>query len=230
MSSRVVVLIVTVVVSAILLGGAALLPSIVSDVVDTASGESDVSAAHSTMHVDRTGRPTVVGEVINRRGTPIDRVEVQVTFTEGGRPVATENATVPGAPIGAGDATPFAVRTDEGVNPDGYTVDVIYDRAERGPADYLEITDVRVDDSSQDQIFVTGSVRNHGDQAATVTVAATFYDENGSVIGARSVRTSPDHIGPDETAVFQIRFRTLGEIPSRAREFADYELRAYILS
>lgn len=230
MSSRVTVLIVTVVVSATLLGGATFLPPMISDVVDTASGESDVSAAHSTMHVDRTGRPTVVGEVINRRGTAIDSVEVRVTFTEDGQPVATENATVPGVPIGAGDATPFAVRTDENVDPDGYTVDVTYDRAEHGPADHFEITDVRVDDSSQDQIFVTGSVRNRGDETATVAVAATFYDENGSVIGTRMVRSSPDRLGPDEAGVFQIRFRTLGEIPSRAREFADYQLRAYALS
>lgn len=227
MSNRIAVFLVTVVVAVGLLAGGAFLPPLVADMAETATGEK-VAATRTTMHVDRTGRPTVVGEVLNRRGDAVDGVTVEVTFTEDGEPIGTGTATAIGTPIAADETAPFAVRGEEGTTPDGYEIDLRYESVERSNRASLSITDSEVDDSAQDQVVVTGTVANGDDDAVAVGVAATFYDESGSVIGVRAVRTSPGTVAAGERASFRIRFRTLGDVPSRAREYADYSLRPYV--
>lgn len=229
MANRTAILVVTVVVAAGLLGGAAAISSLGSDVLAASDGAGEEPVAtHATMHYDRVGRPTVVGEVVNRAGVPVDGVSVEVTFYEDGEPVetATDAALVPTiAPEGT---APFTVRGSEtDASPDDFEVSLTYDEAPERPYDGLVVAESQLSNVAQDQILVVGTVENRGDASVEVAVAATFYDGEGSVIGARVVRPSPATLEPGESGVFRIRYRTLGDLPSRAREFVDLELQPF---
>lgn len=226
MTNRVVVGVITVVVGVGLFAGATVIPSLGSGLLDAGGGE--VVATHTTMHFDRVGRPTVVGEVVNGAGVPVDDVTVRVTFSRAGEPIAnaTDRALVD--PLADGAKAPFVVRMgDAPAKPDGYEVTVSYREADARPYDGLVVTESELVDEAQDQILLHGTVANEGGQTVKARVVITFYDEDLAVIGARSVRPSPAAVEPGGTATFRARFRTLGNVPSRAREFYRYEVVAY---
>lgn len=223
-----VVLIAGLVAVGLLMGGSALssIGPIATDGQSTASGE--VRAMHATMHLDRVGRPTVVGEVVNGRTTALGDVAVEVTFYEGGESIATVTGSVVATPVPSGDRMPFSIRAGElPENPTRFEVKITTAEPADGPVyEGFVVTDRQLLKEAQDQLFVNGEVENRGDEAGRVLVVATFYNDNGSVIGVRQVRPSPDTLEPGETGTFQIRFRTLGNVPSRAREFASFEFHA----
>lgn len=188
----------------------------------------EVVAENTTMHLDRVGRPSVVGEVINGRRASISNVTVTVTFYEDGTRIGTASDTVLVPTVLGGASAPFEVRLqDRSARPDDYEVTVEYDAAAERPYAGLSVVDSRLTDTSQEQVVVVGGVENGGDERVGVHVVATFYGANGSVLGARSVRSSPSVLGPGETGQFRVRFRTLGNIPTRADDVSGYELIVY---
>lgn len=225
MTNRTAVAVVAIAVAAGLLAGGAALDAIQAD---GPAVTGDVQVLHSTMHKDRVGRPTVVGEVVNGRATALAGVQVEVTFLADGETVATVTGSPVATPVPAGERMPFSVRANEvSGQPDDFRVSVAGVETNDGPVyGGLVVTEQRVDDEAQDQLFVTGEVDNQGDQRADVLVVATFYGENGSVVGVRRVRPSPATLEPGEAGAFKMRFRTLGNVPSRAREFESVEVRA----
>lgn len=235
MSNRIAVAAITVVIAVLLIAAPSALSPVVSDLTDQpdqpTDGDGAVVATHATMHFDRVGRPTVVGEVQNDRGTAIDGVVVEVTFVDDdGNAITSVTDTVLGSPIRAGDTSPFVIRGGElDEQPAGFEVSLrSTGSAVSAPAaDALVVTDHRMSDESQDQVVIVGTVENRGSSPSNVSVVATFYDENGAVVGARAVRASPGTLEAGEQGAFRIRFRTLGDVPSRARELVDYDLQVY---
>lgn len=232
MTNRVAVVVIAIVVFFGLLFGMTVIPPAVSDLVDSVGddgGPDEVVATNGTMHLDRVGRPTVVGEVANGLSVPVENVSVEITYLHEGDPVLTVSDEVLGSVIAAGGTAPFVVHADDlDVRPDEYEVAISYEEADEGPTDSLAITDAELTQEAQDQIVVVGAVENRGNEPLDVSVVATFYDENGSVIGVRMARPAPGTLEPDRRADFEVRFRTLGDVPSRARDFADFEIQAYV--
>jgi len=229
MTNRLAVLGVTLLVALGLVGGGVALSSLGSLVDgDGPSVESgEVVASGTTVHRDRIGRPTAVGEVLNGKDTAVTGVTVEVTFYQDGEAVQTATGTVIGGPVGPNDRVPFAVRgTEIPTTPDDVEVEVTdHTETEEGPLAGLAVLDYEYDNQSQDQVFVTGTVENGADDAVRPLVVATFYDENGSVIGVRQSRASPSPLASSAEATFEIRFRTFGDVPSRARELASVRFR-----
>lgn len=190
-----------------------------------ATGE--VTTGNATIHLDRVGRPTVVGEVVNGRRAPIDDVSVTVRFLRDGDLVGTASASTLVPTVPRQSAAPFSVRLEnQTVRPDDYEVTVEYDADADRPYVSYEL-DAAVSDISQDQLILVGTVENTGSRPVSTHVVATFYDVDGSVVGARSGRPSPVDLEPGAEGEFSIRFRTLGDIPSLASRVDDYELIAY---
>lgn len=224
MTNRIVVIVVALVVGAGLYAGA----TAVENALTPESGvgvEGEVVATNTTMHLDRVGRPTAVGEVINGLDGPVGDVTVTVTFRwEDGRrdPVTggTVVATIPG-----GGRAPFAVRlANRSARPSGVEVEVAYERVEDRRYDGLAVVSGGVSERSESQVTVAGEVENRGDERVAAHVVATFYDDSGAVVGVRSVPTSPRVLDPGGAGTFEVRLRTLGDVPSRADEVARYEL------
>lgn len=230
MARRVGMLVIGVVVAVVvfsLLTGASAFIEGNDPVAPTGGDDRSVVATHTTLHLDRTGRPTVVGEVINRGGEPITDVEVTVTFFSDGETVGEASGTVIRTPIPGQRRSPFDLRLTESVEqlPDDYSVSVDYDSYDGPIYGELRSSDVRIIRQSQDSIELVGEVHNDGDRTVErPRVVAVFYSENGSVIGVRSTRPSPSELRPRESGVFRLTFRTLGDIPSLARQYDSHRI------
>lgn len=198
----------------------------------TGSGDpvvpGEVVVANTTMHLDRVGRPTVVGELLNGRGTAIDEASITVTYVRQGTPIGTASGSTLVPRIDANEAVPFVIRLpNRTARPDDYSVVLEYETAASGPYAGLRVAEAELADRSQTRVIVTGRVVNTGDRTVEAHVVATFYDADGAVIGARAVRPTPGVLGPGEGAEFTVRYRTLGDLPSRAPDFSRYELDVY---
>lgn len=194
---------------------------------DAVAPEGQVVVGDGTLHLDRVGRPTVVGEVRNGLAGPIGDVRVTVEFRRDGAVVGTAVGTTMAPTVPRQGTAPFAVRLENrSVDPDAFAVSLEHGTADTRPYARYAVED-RLADESQDQVIVTGTVTNRGDRPAPTHVVATFYDAEGRVVGARAVRPAPDALAPGETGEFTVRFRTLGNLPSRAGDVASYDLYVY---
>jgi hypothetical protein len=200
-----------------LVGGEALLTGETEPTADEAIVEG------TTTHLDRSGRPTAVGEVANRYGGPITDVSVTVRFLRDGEVVERRTGTTLRETVPSGEAVPFVVHMTETTEIDRVTTSLSYDRGGELTSG-LEVSDRRVVRESQDQVDVAATVTNTADRPLRLAgVIATFYDDSRATIGARATR--PDRrIAPGESVTVRVSFRTLGDVPSYAREFAGFRL------
>jgi hypothetical protein len=177
----------------------------------------------TTIHLDRSGRPTVVGEVVNGFDTSITNVTVTVTFYRNGTQIGQVTQAALRETVEAGDRAPFDVHMRSSGEADRYEVALSYDRGgEVVPG--LTVENASVAREAQSQVDVVGEITNtRGEPLVVDRVVATFYNANGSVIGARTVRPSRT-IQPDGSYSVRIEFRTLGDVPSLAQEFARFEI------
>lgn len=213
------------VVAAGLYGGITGIESVVTSDQPAPEVTGEVGVEGTTSHLDRAGRPTVVGEVSNGLGDPITNVSVTVTFYRDGDPVANVTRPTVVGSVQSGGTAPFDVHMPEEESVDDYDVDVSYDRG-GSVARPFEVTDIEVLHEGSNRVEISGSLRNTGDEAvSSPRVVATFYDRNGSVVGVRTARPSRT-VQQGGTLTVRMNFRTLGNVPSRAGEFDRVELQA----
>lgn len=200
-----------------LVGGEALLTGGTQPTADEAIVEG------TTTHLDRSGRPTAVGQVSNRYGEPITNVSVTVRFIRDGEVVEQRTGTTLRGTVPPGEAAPFVVHMTESTEIDRVKTSLSYDLAGEVTAG-LTVSDRWVVRESQDQIDVAATVTNTADRPLRLAgVVATFYDDNRATIGARATR--PDRrIAPGESVTVRVSFRTLGDVPSYAREFEGFRI------
>lgn len=177
----------------------------------------------TTIHLDRTGRPTVVGEVVNGLREPVTNVTVTVTFYRNGTEIGQVRRSTLRETIPAGERAPFDVHMRSDGEADDYEVDLSYDRG-GDVVSGLTVENAAVAREAQSQVDVVGEIRNtKSEPLVAERVIATFYDDEGAVIGARTLR--PDRtIQPDESYGVRIEFRTLGDVPSLAQEFDRFRI------
>ncbi|WP_435147905.1 FxLYD domain-containing protein [Halobaculum sp. P14] len=206
-------------------GGFVGIEAAVNGTVPAAPTAGEVSVQGSTVHLDRTGRPTVVGEVANGRNGPITNVTVTVTGYRNGDRVASATQRTLRTTIPAGATAPFDVHLPTESAVDDYDVSVSF--REGGDVDSaLVVRNQHVESRGQDRVVVGSTVVNTGDRPRELSrVVATFYDANRSVIGARQSRPTRT-LRPGESVTVSVRFRTLGDVPSYARRFDDFDLAA----
>lgn len=201
-----------------LVGGEALLTS---GFAESTADEAVVSG--TTLHLDRSGRPTAVGEVKNRFGGPITNVTVTVQFFDDDELVEERTGSTLRETIPAGETAPFDIHMHSEQEADEVETSVSFERG-GDQTDGLELTGQRVVRESQDQVDVAGTVTNVGNRPLLLSqVVATFYNDKQAVIGARTTRPNR-RLEPGESITVRISFRTLGDVPSYAREFNSFRL------
>lgn len=201
-----------------LVGGEALLTS---GFAESTADEAFVDG--TTVHLDRSGRPTAVGEVKNRYGGPITNVTVTVQFFDGDELVEERTGGTLRETIPAGESAPFDIHMRAEREIDEVETSVSYERGGEVNTG-LSLTGKRVVREGQDQIDVAVTVTNDANRPLVLAqTIATFYDDKQAVIGARTTR--PDRrLDPDESITVRISFRTLGDVPSYAREFSSFDV------
>lgn len=188
----------------------------------TSSGE--VTVSEGAIYLDRAGQPTFVGEVENDRGEPITDVAVTVEFFADGEPLGTETYDTYVSTIPDGAVMPFEAKYDGEERPDEAVATVSYESSDDS-SETLTVNEAEIVHQAQDSVTVSGHVENPLGQTAERPLAiATFYDQEGTVIGVRSDRISPSSLEPGQTGEFTVRYATVGHVPSLAREYADYEI------
>lgn len=188
-----------------------------------ASGE--VTASDGTLYLDRAGHPTAVGEIDNDRREAISNVTVTVRFFENETVVGEVEKTPPVDPLPGQTATPFSARLpNTDVDPDRFEVDVTYDSDGATPTGSVTVADHEVSSTSSDSVTIVGEVTNEGVDSARSMIVVTFYDAEGTVVGYRTSRTSPDSVPADGTGDFRVRYATLGDVPSLARTYDSYRI------
>ncbi|WP_144903392.1 FxLYD domain-containing protein [Halobellus captivus] len=185
------------------------------------AGEATVEG--TTYHLDRLGRPTVVGEVYNGHSYPVGNATVTVTYYRDGEVVGEAVGGVLGEPIAPGDAAPFDIHADTSEEVDDYNVSLTTERTTASDGEFS--VDAAVADSSQNRISVSGTVRNEGRESRAAEIVVAFYDEEDNVIGVRTTRPNGD-VSPGDSVPFTVTFRTVGDVPSLAQEFDDFDARA----
>ncbi|WP_331235045.1 FxLYD domain-containing protein [Natronorarus salvus] len=220
--NKVVILTIVVVTATILLVGVGVIGSIdVSPADFHSSGE--VISTEGSIYLDRAGETTAVGEIENDYGEAITDITVIVSFYENGEEVGSVETEPLGAKVGDGQTVPFEAKYSEEGQPDSFSVSVDF----TGTSEPAPEFDIEHEEShtAQDSVTVSGTAENTGDGTVERPVAlATFYNQEGEVIGARSDRISPDSLEPGETGEFTIRYSTLGDVPSLARDYTDYRI------
>lgn len=182
----------------------------------------DVTTGEGTLYLDRSGTSTAVGEIVNDRRESITDVVVTVQFVEDGTVVGTVEASTVAEKIAPESRVPFSARLDTGDDPDEIRVGVDFEPATT--TDDVRVSEHEVSDRTSDSVTVVGEVTNVGSEPVSPEVIVTFYDDGGTVIGYRTSRVSPDPVEPGENAGFHVRYATLGDIPSLAREYASYRI------
>lgn len=224
MANRLVVVGIALVVGGLLYFGLISLGGVIAD-PPALFPETDVAATNGSLYLDRTGRPAVVGEVINNRRNPIENVSVTVAFYREGEHITNVSTGPEVSPVPGKSKSPYLVRLSEAApEPDSYEVFVEYEGTDQSVYRGLGVTDVRVERIGQDRVQLAGSVENTGGRTVDPVLVVTFYDANGSVIGIRSGRASPSTLEPGDTGEFLILYNTLGDVPSKARGYSDHEI------
>ncbi|MFW5939043.1 MAG: FxLYD domain-containing protein [Halolamina sp.] len=200
-----------------LVGGEALL---LGDEMATAD---EAVVEGTTTHLDRSGRPTAVGEVTNRYGQPISNVSITVRFFDDGEQIAERTGTTLRGTIPSGEGAPFTIRMAETAEVDSVETSISYDRG-GDVVTGLTLGDERVVRSSQDQVDVAATVTNEAGRPLRLSrVVGTFYNDTGATIGARVDRPNRQ-LEPGESVTVRLTFRTLGDVPSQAREYETFRL------
>ncbi|MEA3345734.1 MAG: FxLYD domain-containing protein [Chloroflexota bacterium] len=158
-----------------------------------------------------------LGEVWNTTGTMLEEVQVQVTLSdERGRTVAAGKGVPALDAVAPGQRVPFAFPfRDPPQSFARYQAQPLRGRAALpGGHRYTHLTVVEDRGREQgDHFLVEGQVRNIGSAAATVRLAATAYDSQGDVIGARSL-SLPDPLAPGAQSPFSITLLPVSQPPS----------------
>lgn len=215
------ILLIVVLTAVVLLTGAAFIGSVdISPSSYISSGE--VHTYDGSYYLDRTGNPTVVGEIDNDVGEPITDIEVTVTFYEGDDAVATQTRGTAVDTVPDGIRIPFEVRGPVDIDPDHWEVSVSYETAESPPG-ILSVTDATEISQAQDSVTIVGDAQNDLDVTVEQPLAlATFYDSDGNVIGMRT--DTMEGADPGEISEFHVRYSTLGDVPSHARSYDDFSV------
>lgn len=186
-----------------------------------ASGE--VSVDEGALYLDRMGTPTTVGEVDNDQRQAISNVTVMVRFYDDDELLGTVNVTPASATIPARTTVPFAARYDGDGEPTHVEASVS-SSASSGIGEDLAVEEHDIAREAADSVTIDGVIENEGNDPASPLVIVSFYDETGTILGYRTGRTSPDPIAGGERGEFRVQYVTLGDVPSLARDFADYEV------
>ena len=169
-------------------------------------------------HPSPLGELAVLGEVANPGAVDLERVQVRITLFDGlDRLLESKTAFTALDMVPPGGSAPFSLLFPEA--PDDYQT-FQAELLSAAPA-YLgslvrdfEYHDVEEDRETPGLLRLSGRIRNAGDvEAADVLLTVTAYDQQGRVIGLRTVSPTPDAIpfGGGE-ADFQIEVVSAGYV------------------
>lgn len=169
---------------------------------------TDVSILTHSGYLDSVGYYHVVGEVQNVGDQTVDFVKITATFYDSGDTVIdTEFTFTTISVLLPGRKSPFDVTvidTTQASKVDHYSLSVTFSATEPIPLG-LEILSNSSYVDGVGYMHVVGEIKNIESGTATyVKVAATFYDETGTVVATAFTFSDPSDIEPGQKAPFEI--------------------------
>jgi hypothetical protein len=185
-----------------------------------------VILSHSSF-IDDIGYFHVVGEVKNAGDVSINSVKVTAIFYDADNTVLAQNFAYSLIDlILPGRKAPFEIMLmDKAASSkvDHYTLDIDFNEFPSGKPIGLKILSNNSYIDQTSFLHVTGGIENIADTTATnIRVVATFYDQQGNVVGCAYAYAEPKDLDPNQNASFDITLM----YPSRTPYVKSYQLTA----
>ena len=168
---------------------------------------AEVAVQNDRMYTGSDGSLHIVGEVQNDLGAPLGQIRLTATIYDGqGNVIATTdgwslvNTVMPGmrGPFDLVMAEPAARQAAD------YTIETDY-LVLAPKSQVIDVTSVELERSGQGDLFITGTVANHGETTANmISIVATLYDRNGDVATVARAQPEPDYLRANHEGVFVV--------------------------
>ncbi len=168
---------------------------------------AEVAVQNDRMYTGSDGSLHIVGEVQNDLGAPLGQIRLTATIYDGqGNVIATTdgwslvNTVMPGmrGPFDLVMAEPAARQAAD------YTIETDY-LVLAPKSQVMDVTSVELERSGQGDLFITGTVANHGETTANmISIVATLYDRNGDVATVARAQPEPDYLRANHEGVFVV--------------------------
>ncbi|MFQ5969158.1 MAG: FxLYD domain-containing protein [Nitrososphaerales archaeon] len=174
-------------------------------------GAPNIQVFNYSSYINSNGMPAVVGEVINHGKEPVKSVEVKANFMDlSGSVIDSASANTAIDLILPGQRSPFMIvgEADYAYSIKSYDLQIVnFARAQDKPG-MLEIVPTSEFSDGISEVSVRGEIRNIGSEDATsIKVYATFYDDRGRVVGYGSGSADLISIEPNGKANFEMKVR-----------------------
>ncbi len=168
---------------------------------------AEVAVQNDRMYTGSDGSLHIVGEVQNDLGAPLGQILLTATIYDGqGNVIATTdgwslvNTVMPGmrGPFDLVMAEPAARQAAD------YTIKTDY-LVLAPKSQVIDVTSVELERSGQGDLFITGTVANHGETTANmISIVATLYDRNGDVATVARAQPEPDYLRANHEGAFVV--------------------------
>lgn len=168
---------------------------------------AEVAVQNDRMYTGSDGALHIVGEVQNDLGAPLGQIRLTATIYDGqGNVIATTdgwslvNTVMPGmrGPFDLVMAEPAARQAAD------YTIETDY-LVLAPKSQVMDVTSVELERSGQGDLFITGTVANHGETTANmISIVATLYDRNGDVATVARAQPEPDYLRANHEGAFVV--------------------------
>lgn len=168
---------------------------------------AEVTVQNDRMYTGSDGSLHIVGEVQNDLGAPLGQIRLMATIYDGqGNAIATTdgwslvNTVMPGmrGPFDLVMAEPAARQAAD------YAIEADY-LVLAPKSQVIDVTSVELERNGQGDLFITGTVANHGETTANmVSIVATLYDRNGDVATVARAQPEPDYLRANHEGAFVV--------------------------
>lgn len=171
------------------------------------AASAEVLVENEQHYIRDDGRMYIIGEIYNDLDYAINQMSVEATvYSDHGEILEVTRGDSLVRTLPPSMKAPFEVVLEENSTGemDRYVLSADY-RISAPKSQVIEITDSEMKRSILDNTFISGTVVNNGHITAnTVSVVATLYDRDGSVLAVSRMHTEPDYLKSDDVAHFVI--------------------------
>ena len=192
-----------------------------------AYGAANLQVLNYSSYTNSSGLPVVVGEIINDGKDPVKSVEVKVSFIDDeGQVIDSGKAVAAVGMIPPGQRSPFMIvgSADHASEITSYELQILNFATTKNKPAMLQIVSTSEFSDGVSEVSIRGEITNLGGNAASSTkVHATFYDDDGRVIGYTSASPDRSIIEPNGKAGFELKIHERVPVIQSFTLFAESE-------
>jgi hypothetical protein len=168
---------------------------------------ADITIQNDQTYIGNDGALHIVGEIENNSKTPLNKIKITATFTDGnGNEIKRIDGKVMSNTLMPGMKTGFDVITFEKIDTEMIKYDLELNYKMAAPKNQvIDIVSSELTRDKMNNVVISGTLENNGDITANmINVVATLYDRNGNVLTVSKIQTQPDFLRAGEESHFLV--------------------------